>query len=164
MPGPPCDITFERVAPDGPEATAAMEAYFAELDERFPGGFDHQGALGPGALSMSPPAGAFVLARGTDGTVAGCGGIQRHDATTGEIKRMWVSPTCRGAGVGRKLLAELERVVVELGYTSVVLDTNGTLSEAIAMYGSAGYRAVERYNDNPYAEHWFEKHLDGGGR
>ena len=41
----------------------------------------------------------------------------------------------------------------------VRLDTNSVLTEAIAMYERAGYRAIERYNDNPYARAWFEKGL-----
>ena len=165
MPGPTeRDIRFEQVAPDGVEATAAMESYFAELDARFPGGFSVTGALGPGSLSMSPPGGTFVLARDADGEVAGCGGLQRHDHNTGEIKRMWISPRSRGLGIGRRLLAELECCAAGLGYTSVVLDTNGTLVEAIAMYESAGYVEIDRYNDNPHAEHWFVKQLDVGNR
>lgn len=40
-----------------------------------------------------------------------------------------------------------------------MLDTNETLVEAIAMYERAGYTPIERYNDNPYAHHWFTKHL-----
>ena len=46
-----------------------------------------------------------------------------------------------------------------MGHDVVRLDTNGTLSEAIAMYGRAGYRPIERYNDNPYAQAFFEKAL-----
>ena len=42
------------------------------------------------------------------------------------------------------------------------LDTNGTLVEAIAMYERAGYHHIERYNDNPYAQAWFEKSLTSG--
>jgi ribosomal protein S18 acetylase RimI-like enzyme len=41
----------------------------------------------------------------------------------------------------------------------VRLDTNGTLAEAQALYRKAGYREIERYNDNPYADFWFEKIL-----
>ena len=41
----------------------------------------------------------------------------------------------------------------------VVLDTNGVLIEAIAMYRSSGYEPIERYNDNPHAELWFGKSL-----
>ena len=42
----------------------------------------------------------------------------------------------------------------------VVLDTNETLDEAIAMYERAGYARIDRYNDNPYAHHWFGKSVD----
>lgn len=150
---------FEEVDPTGNEATVAMRRYFAELDARFPGGFDADGLLGAGAAAMTRPGGIFLLAHLPDGTVAGCGGVQRHDATTGEIKRMWIAGHARGRGLGKRLLAELERCCTELGYTRVVLDTNGTLDEAIAMYESAGYVATERYNDNPYAQRWFTKYL-----
>ena len=39
------------------------------------------------------------------------------------------------------------------------LDTNETLTEAIALYRTSGYREIPRYNDNPHAHHWFEKAL-----
>ena len=29
----------------------------------------------------------------------------------------------------------------------------------LAMYERSGYSGIERYNDNPYAERWFEKQL-----
>ena len=57
------------------------------------------------------------------------------------------------------MLRHLEAVVVELGYETVRLDTNGTLNEAIALYERAGYRRIARYNDNPYAQVWLEKSL-----
>jgi DNA-binding MarR family transcriptional regulator len=152
-------VTFEVVDPAGPDATAAMAAYFTELDDRFPTGFDPGDPLGSQASSMSSPHGLFLLARTDDGEVAACGGVQRHDAETGEIKRMWVAPDWRGVGLGRRMLAALEDGAAELGYCHVVLDTNATLTEAIAMYESAGYAPIARYNDNPYAGHWFVKQL-----
>ncbi len=39
------------------------------------------------------------------------------------------------------------------------LDTNQALSEAIAMYERAGYLPIARYNDNPYATHFFQNTL-----
>ena len=39
------------------------------------------------------------------------------------------------------------------------LDTNRALTEAHALYRSEGYREIARFNDNPYADHWFEKRL-----
>ena len=78
---------------------------------------------------------------------------------TGEIKRMWVRDDARGTGLGTRMLAELEALCTRLGHARVRLDTNGALLEAIALYERAGYRRIARYNDNPYAEAWFEKEL-----
>ena len=39
------------------------------------------------------------------------------------------------------------------------LETKDVLREAINLYTSAGYREVEPFNDEPYADHWFEKAL-----
>jgi ribosomal protein S18 acetylase RimI-like enzyme len=59
---------------------------------------------------------------------------------------MWVNPEWRGAGLA-PTVAPLEAVAVELGYETVRLDTNGTLTDAIALYERAGYRRIARYND-----------------
>jgi GNAT superfamily N-acetyltransferase len=140
------------------EARWAMAAYFAELDARFPNGFDPGDAIDEAAALYNPPTGLFLVAR-VDGETAGCGGVVHLDATTAEIKRMWVAPPWRGRGVGRAILAALERHAHDAGRTRIVLDTNGTLLEARAMYEAAGYSTTERYNDNPYAEHWYVKEL-----
>jgi GNAT superfamily N-acetyltransferase len=107
---------------------------------------------------MSPGAGVFVVAT-SDGVPVACGGVQQVGPVTGEIKRMWVDPDWRGAGLGSRMLRHLEAEAARLGHTRVCLDTNGTLVEAIAMYERAGYTHVERYNDNPYAQAWFAKDL-----
>ena len=151
-------LVFEVVDPASGPALEAMNAYFAELAVRFPEGFEPGDTLTADTPSMRPPTGAFVVAR-SDDTVAACGGVLRHDDTTAEIKRMWVHSGWRGEGVGRRMLAELEAQINALGYTDVVLDTNDTLTEAIAMYDRAGYRSIDRYNDNPYAKRWFTKTL-----
>ena len=39
------------------------------------------------------------------------------------------------------------------------METNRTLVEAIALYRSAGYREVPAFNDEPFADHWFDKHI-----
>lgn len=151
-------ITFDTVDPRSPDALWSMGQYFAELDRRFPTGFDPGDTLVADAPAMRAPHGAFVVAR-ADGAPVACGGNVRIDDTTGEIKRMWVHAEWRGAGVGRRLLAHLEDVCRGLGRLRVVLDTNDTLVEAIAMYERSGYAPIERYNDNPYAFHWFAKDL-----
>ena len=151
-------VVFEAVDPHGDEAQAAMAAYIAELDRRFPQGFDPGDALGAGASPLAPPDGTFLVGR-LDEQVVACGGVQSLGGGVAEIKRMWVADGIRGGGVGRRLLAELEARAAGLGHRTVRLDTNGTLAEAIALYERCGYEPIERYNDNPYAERFFEKPL-----
>jgi DNA-binding MarR family transcriptional regulator/N-acetylglutamate synthase-like GNAT family acetyltransferase len=150
-------VSFVEVDPVGEPATAALSRYFDELDERFVGGFDRSDAFGPGVAAMTAPTGAFIVATAPDGTVVGCGGLQHLDEQTAELRRMWICGDWRGAGLGRRLLAELEERSAAIGYRAVVLDTNATLSEAITMYQAAGYTAIDRYNQNPHAHHWFHK-------
>jgi ribosomal protein S18 acetylase RimI-like enzyme len=74
---------------------------------------------------------------------------------------MWVAPSARGLGVGRRLLSELEREAARHAIRIVRLETNQSLTEAIALYRSSGYVEVAPFNDEPYAHHWFEKRLGG---
>jgi GNAT superfamily N-acetyltransferase len=158
----PDDVTFAVVDAASAAARRAMGRYFDELDRRFTDGFDPTGAFEDAAIGLNPPNGVFVVVvRGE--RVIGCGGIQHHDDATAEIKRMWIDDDSRGVGLGRRLLAHLEGRARDAGRTRVILDTNGVLTEAIAMYRSSGYEPTERYNDNPYAQHWFAKGLAGGG-
>ena len=155
-------VTFDAIDPSGDDARAAMGRYFAELELRFAGGFDPgRGGAAHDAAAMSSPRGAFVVVR-SDGDVVGCGGMSSIDAATAEIKRMWIDPEWRGVGLAARLLAHLEATAHRVGRARVVLDTNESLTEAIAMYHRFGYVPIARYNDNPYAHHWFEKRLAEG--
>jgi ribosomal protein S18 acetylase RimI-like enzyme len=140
------------------DARWALARYFGELEQRFVGGFNTNDALAEAASSFNSPSGLFVVAALGD-DVVGCGAVQWIDGVTAEIKRMWVDPGRRGIGLGKRLLAHLEAAAQSSGRSRVVLDTNETLAEAIAMYRALGYGTIERYNDNPYAHHWFEKTL-----
>ena len=101
-------VDIRSVHPASAEAKEAVQSYFDELDLRFPTGFD------PGdhhdEEQMAPGAGAFVVAT-SDGEPVACGGVQRLEPGVAEIKRMWVHPGWRGAGLGSRLLRHLEQVV-----------------------------------------------------
>lgn len=132
------------------------------MASQLPPGFDVDEGLLDAPARFDPPHGAFVIAMEGDGEAVACGGVQvidDLDGGTAEIKRMWVDPSRRGAGLGRRLLARLEDEAGRLGCRRVVLDTNGALTKAIALYRGAGYVDIDRYNDNPFAERWFEKRL-----
>ncbi|MAS43216.1 MAG: PadR family transcriptional regulator [Rhodobacteraceae bacterium] len=171
-----CALGADRIAlrvadPESPEAQACMAAYYAELDRRFASGFDVDSSGDPEAASMRAPRGAFLLAE-FDGAAIGCAGLagpetapsaggegERKAGRTGEVKRVWIAPQARGLGLSRRLMSATEDVARGLGMTRLRLDTNGALTEAAALYRRMGWREIERYNDNPYAELFFDKPL-----
>lgn len=143
---------------ESPAAQFAARQYYTELSERLQDGFDPSvgGAIRDAAIM--PPAGLLLVAT-LHGETVGCGALTfQHDGFA-EVKRVWAAPSVRGMGLGRRLMAELESRAAEAGVRSVRLDTNRGLTEAIALYRALGYREVRRYNDNPYAHHWFAKDL-----
>jgi GNAT superfamily N-acetyltransferase len=91
----------------------------------------------------------FLVARDDDGAVLGCGALRALDPATVELKRMYVRAVARGRGIGRALLAALEREAAALGAGRVLLETGPLQPEAIALYESAGYRAIPCFG--PYA-------------
>jgi DNA-binding MarR family transcriptional regulator len=154
-------VRFEPVDPASPTARDVVGRYFAEIGRRF--GFDPSGETEKDALLLAPPTGVFVVAL-SDGEPVACGGLQTiaplvDGQSVGEFKRMWVHDDWRGAGLGSRLLRHLEDQARELGHDTARLDTNAALAEAISMYQRAGYHAIGRYNDNPWATDFFEKRL-----
>jgi DNA-binding MarR family transcriptional regulator len=148
-----------RIAdPSGADARACLRAYFAELNRRSELPFDPAKGTSAEPHELRAPAGAFVIAYLRDEPI-GCGAVKHRPDRPSEIKRMWVAESARGLGIGRRLLGELERLAGAAGAAAVRLDTNKSLVEAISMYRSAGYRAIPRFNDEPFAHHWFEKRL-----
>lgn len=143
----------------GESACWCLGQYFRELAERFEGGFDHARSISAETRELTPPAGAFLVAR-RDGLPIGCGALKVTPNGVGEIKRMWVDETARGLGIGRRMLSNLESTARDFGLQVLRLETNRSLTEAQALYSSAGYREVAAFNDEPYAHHWFERRLN----
>jgi GNAT superfamily N-acetyltransferase len=150
------ELTVALESATASDARACIAAYFGELAARFEEGFDAGDAGREIGAEFAPPRGAFFVAR-IGAMAVGCGGFVALDAETVEIKRVWTSPAARGLGVARRLLGSLEAEASARGFRRLRLDTNRSLAEAQAMYRKAGYREIDRYNDNPYAHHWFEK-------
>lgn len=144
--------------PDSDDAKRCFEQYFTELDERFDAGFDPSMSLPADANELTPPEGALILAR-LHGRPIGCVALKFHKKLPAELKRMWVSPSARGMGVGRRLLVEAEKHARQAGVRSIRLETNRSLREAIALYLQSGYVEVDAFSAEPYAHHWFEKRL-----
>ena len=146
--------------PRHPNARRAVRAYVAELSDRFEDGWDPSLSISAADEELTPPAGLFLVAT-LYADVVGCGALKFHHGAPAEVKRMWVSPAVRGLGLGRRLLAELEAHAAARGVRTLRLETNRALGEAVSLYRTAGYREVAPFNDEPYADHWFEKILPG---
>jgi DNA-binding MarR family transcriptional regulator/GNAT superfamily N-acetyltransferase len=151
-------VRVEVRDPRDPASRACIRAYYDELATRFDAGFDPGRSLSATDEELTPPAGLLLVAT-LHGEPVGCGALKLHGRRPAELKRMWVAAGSRGLGVGRRLLAELETQARGHGVRTVRLETNGSLTEAIALYRSSGYREVPAFNDEPYAHHWFEKRL-----
>jgi DNA-binding MarR family transcriptional regulator/GNAT superfamily N-acetyltransferase len=149
-------VHIDPTDPRRADARWCLQQYVAELNERF--SWDPARSISAQPHELTPPAGLFLVAHLREEPV-GCGALKIHTDAPSEIKRMWVAPHVRGLGVGRRLLDELERHARQSGVVVLRLETNRTLTEAISLYRHVGYKEVVAFNAEPYAHHWFEKHL-----
>jgi GNAT superfamily N-acetyltransferase len=93
---------------------------------------------------FSPPEGRLLLAEWQE-QMAGIAGLRRLDASTAEVKRMYVRPMARGQGIGRALLQSLIEEARRMGYQRVRLDSARFMTAAHALYRSAGFLEIEPY-------------------
>jgi DNA-binding MarR family transcriptional regulator/GNAT superfamily N-acetyltransferase len=149
-------VAIVPVDPEHEDARHCLREYVAELNRRSERGFDP--AVGATALAheVRPPAGRFFVAY-LAGEAVGCGAVKHSAGAPSEIKRMWLSPRVRGLGLGRRLLQQLEAGARAGGAGTARLETSAVLTEALALYRSAGWVEVPAFNDEPFADHWFEK-------
>jgi GNAT superfamily N-acetyltransferase len=150
-------MRIEAADPGSGEVAALLAAYVEEMQASFD--FQISRGMPTTPADFEPGHGRFLVVRDEDGTAIGCGGVRLLDPATAEVKRMWLDPTARGRGLGRDLLAALERAAVDLGAERGVLDTFDLLGPAMALYRSAGWQEVAAYNDNWQATRWFAKPL-----
>ncbi|MGA8118038.1 MAG: GNAT family N-acetyltransferase [Actinocatenispora sp.] len=140
-------------------ATELLREYVAEL-ALLMGDFD----AGRADLAAEARTGTMTVACADDGTPVGCVAVRVIAPGVAEVKRMYVRPEARGAGLGAEILALAERIATEQGCPTVRLDTAvPPLHTALRLYRRHGYREIPPYNENPSATHWLEKRLDAAG-
>ena len=150
-------VEVRECDPRDADARFCLQTYYSELAVRFRDGYDS--ARSPIAdAEMTPPAGLLLVAS-LHGEPVGCGALIFYPDNVGLVKRMWVARAVRGLGLGRRMLAELEARGRANGVRLMRLETKDELTEAVQMYRSSGYREVDPFNDEFYADHWFEKPL-----
>lgn len=111
--------------------------------------FDAELAALPGPYR--PPSGALLLARGPTGAPLGCIALkQLDDAGAGEIKRLYVRPEARGAGLGEALVAAILAAAKTAGHAQIKLDTLAEMTAARALYRRFGFTDIPDYGTFPY--------------
>lgn len=118
---------------DNPAVFAGLEAELAALPGRY-----------------GPPGGCLILAR-LDDAPAGCVAFYAQDASTMEIKRMFVRPEARGHGIGGRMMTALSAQAKQVGYRRALLSTHNSMHAAHAVYHRAGFAEVPLSTDFPSA-------------
>ncbi|MDP3196069.1 helix-turn-helix domain-containing GNAT family N-acetyltransferase [Tabrizicola sp.] len=144
--------------PDSPEILACWRGYVAELVARVPGARPELFPVpDPGADSYRPPHGRSFVAWSDDLPV-GCVSLRPLASGGAEVKRLWVHDSARGQGLARRLMTQIEEEARTMGHTTLKLDTNSALSEAIALYRATGWTDISPYTGPP-ADVWMGKTL-----
>jgi len=147
--------TVHEVPWRDPDAMALLRAFMQELIDRYNGrpmpaaevDQEYENDPNDGILT-------FFVAR-CDGVPAACAGLREWGALT----RMYVRPEYRRRGGARLLLEAVEDAARKFAMPRLRIDTREDLLEARSLYIAAGYAEVDPFNDDPYADHFFEKLL-----
>jgi GNAT superfamily N-acetyltransferase len=160
------DVTdFVAVHQTDPLAAPQLAGLAVEYTQRYGGDAEqmHSELLEYPAGEFEPPGGALIVTLSNGVPVAG-GAFRRLDAETAELKRIWTASAHRRRGYGRLVVAELERIALQRGYTRVYLTTGWRQPEAVALYLAAGYTPLfdQSLPSEQIGRHPFEKLLVAG--
>lgn len=108
--------------------------------------FEQEMADFPGAYA--PPSGRLLLALESTEAV-GCVGVRHLESDACEMKRLYLHPTQRGQGLGRRLVEAALEQARAMGYRAMYLDTLSDMDAAIRLYEACGFERTAPYYDNP---------------
>lgn len=157
---------MEIVQADTPERVAEVKGLFLEYAESLGfslcfQSFDEELAGLPGMYA--PPEGRLLIAY-LGGEAVGCAALHKLEEGVCEMKRLYVRPSARGQGIGRRLSEQIVSEARLIGYRRMRLDTIATqMQAAVVLYRGQGFREIEPYRDNPIpGALYMELDLTGG--
>ncbi|MBI2968787.1 MAG: GNAT family N-acetyltransferase [Bacteroidetes bacterium] len=106
-----------------------------------------------------PEGGLLLIRYGMD--YVGCTGIRKLENGIAELKRMYIKPDHRKAGLGKIMMEKAIELAKNLWFRKIRLDTLKNMTAAIHLYKSNGFYEIEPYRFNPLEEAlYFEKILE----
>src|SRR5262245_30482780 len=142
-------ISIAEEDPHGRDIAAMIEELDRYLSSLYPADSNHLMALE--ALKAANVA-FFVARRG--GRAEACGALVRAAPDWGEVKRIYVRPAARGAGLGRAILGEIEGAARGMGLRWLRLETGSRQPEALSLFEKAGYARRGRFGAYPLGDPW----------
>ncbi len=126
---------------DGAAAAAVVERVLSEHGLAFDPHHLDADILEP-ARHYLGSGGAFFVAVDAGDRVIGTAGLYRTGPDTGEVRKMFLLPEARGAGLGRGLLNAVIEAAEARGLRRLTLTTRHRYDRAIRLYERAGFRPV----------------------
>lgn len=111
------------------------------------------------AIKYAAPQGELLVALDDHEKVIGMVAYHKHSDERCEMKRLYVSPECRGMKLGEKLVDEIIQHAKNAGFKEMVLDTIVPLQAAIHLYKKMGFEECEPYYHNPMDDVIYMKRL-----
>ena len=111
------------------------------------------------AIKYAAPQGELLVALDDHEKVIGMVAYHKHSDERCEMKRLYVSPECRGMKLGEKLVDEIIQHAKNAGFKEMVLDTIVPLQAAIHLYNKMGFEECEPYYYNPMDDVIYMKRL-----
>jgi GNAT superfamily N-acetyltransferase len=156
-------VAVEPMHPCADPARGILRSYFVEIVGRYYGREATEEEIDSAIRDfpsddLAPPGGLLIVARERR-AVLGCAGLRLLADGVGEVTRVFVVRSARGAGLGERLMHEVELHARTLGVRELRLDTRRDLVEGQRLYARIGYEQTAPFNDAPYADGWFRKRI-----
>jgi GNAT superfamily N-acetyltransferase len=141
---PPVPLLFEATTPDDPDTAELVERLNHEL--AVVATHPNENHFSLTADEVTGDRGRMVRARFGEQLV-GCGAVREIGGGAGEIKRMFVDPSCRGTRIGAAVLDQLELHARRLGMTELKLETSAKQQAALRLYEGFGFTPCDLWGE-----------------